>query len=56
MRIDNGGNEYMDGDDGPVYREVREDGALVLTQGDTVWVTPGYVDPVGGYDFERVAS
>lgn len=56
MRIDIGGNEYMDGDDGPIFREVRADGALVLTQGDIVWVTPDYVDPVGGYDFESLVS
>lgn len=55
MRIDSDGSGYLDGDDGPIFREVRADGALVLTQGDTVWLTPGYVDPVGGYEFERVA-
>ncbi len=56
MRIGSDGNEYMDGDDGPIWREVRPDGALVMTQGGTVWVTPGHVDPVGGYDFERQVS
>lgn len=44
MRINSDQTEYMDGDDGPIWREVREDGALVMTQGDAVWVELDWAD------------